>query len=155
MLDSSAEQRLCKKCCVIDAQAPAPRPDPFFTPAVCQLPGCGSPSSVVWLGDLRRESEGWNGWPQVRQQRKTASQQAGQALHALQDYLLAHGSIQAAAHGVFARQRWDLMAGGSTKLSVYEHVVGLARSVRVSLPAHERERLAGARTYPAAPHLWH
>ena len=75
----------------------------------------------------------------------------GQALHALQDYLLARGlgSIQAAPPTApLLASTNDPMAPVGYQ-ALYEHVKGwLARAVRASgLPANERDRLAGATTH--------
>ena len=75
----------------------------------------------------------------------------GQALHALQGYLLARslGSIQAAPPEapLLAATQDSLAPIGYQAL--YEHVKGwLTRAVRASsLPAHERDRLSGATTH--------
>jgi integrase len=75
----------------------------------------------------------------------------GQALNALQDYLLIRGlgSIQEAPPGApLLASSLDPMAPVGYQ-ALYEHVKGwLARAVRASsLPANERERLAGATTH--------
>jgi integrase len=106
------------------------------------------------LGDLRMEPEGCNGWVmQVHGKgaRNRIAAVPGQALHALQDYLAERGlgTIQTAPPGA------PLLASTLDPLApigyqaLYEHVRGwLARAVRASqLPAHERERLAGATTH--------
>ena len=106
------------------------------------------------LGDLRMESEGWNGWVlQVhgKGSKNRIAAVPGQALAALQDYLAARGlgSIQEAPpEAPLLASAVDPMAPVGYQ-ALYEHVKGwLAKAVRASnLPAHERERLAGATTH--------
>ncbi len=103
------------------------------------------------LDDLRMEPEGW-----VMQVRGKGSKNRmvavpGQALAALQDYLLVRGlsSVQAAPPGApLLASTVDPMAPIGYQ-ALYEHVKGwLAKAVRASnLPGNERERLAGATTH--------
>ena len=103
------------------------------------------------LGDLRMESEGWVMQVHGKGAKNRLAAVPGQALHALQDYLLERGlgSLQAAPPTA------PLLASAVDPMepvgyqAVYEHVRGwLTRAVRASsLPANERERLAGATTH--------
>jgi integrase len=103
------------------------------------------------LGDLRMEPEGWVMQVHGKGSKNRIAAVPGQALHALQDYLLVRGlgSIQAAPPGApLLASSLDPMAPIGYQ-ALYEHVKGwLARAVRASsLPTNERERLAGATTH--------
>jgi integrase len=158
MLDSKAlsEAAMLEVLRYIEDQAPSPsRSRIRFILLFVEAVGLRSAELLsATLGDLRMESEGWNGWALQVHGKGAKNRLAavpGQALQALQDYLLERGlgSIQAAPPTA------PLLASAVDPMepvgyqALYEHVKGwLARSVRASsLPANERERLAGATTH--------
>lgn len=103
------------------------------------------------LGDLRLEPEGWVMQVHGKGAKNRIAAVPGQALHALQDYLLVRGlgSVQAAPPSApLLASAVDSMAPVGYQ-AIYEHVKGwLARAVRASsLPVNERNRLAGATTH--------
>jgi integrase len=155
MLDSRAlsEAAMLEVLRYIDAQAPSPsRARIRFILLFVEAVGLRSAELLsATLGDLRLEPEGWVMQVHGKGAKNRLAAVPGQALHALQDYLLERGlgSIQAAPPGA------PLLAATQDPMepvgyqAVYEHVKGwLARSVRASsLPGHERERLSGATTH--------
>ena len=158
MLDSKAlsEAAMAEVLRYIDAQAPSPSQARIrFILLFVEAVGLRSAELLsATLGDLRMESEGWNGWVlQVHGKgaKNRIAAVPGQALHALQDYLLERGlgSIQ------MAPPTAPLLASAVDPMepvgyqAVYEHVKSwLTRAVRASsLPANERDRLAGATTH--------
>ena len=158
MLDSKAlsEAAMREVLRFIDAQAPSPsRARMRFILLFVEAVGLRSAELLsATLGDLRMKPEGWNGWVLQVHGKGAKNRIAAvpdQALHALQDYLAARGlgSIQAAAPSApLLASSLDPMAPVGYQ-ALYEHVKGwLARAVRASsLPANERERLAGATTH--------
>ncbi len=155
MLDTKAlsETAMREVLRFVDAQAPSPsRARIRFTVLFVEAVGLRSAELLAaTLGDLRMEPEGW-----VMQVRGKGSKNRivavpGQALAALQDYLLVRGlgSVQAAPPGA------PLLASTADPMTsigyqaLYEHVKGwLTKAVRASsLPANERDRLAGATTH--------
>ncbi|CAM3811423.1 tyrosine-type recombinase/integrase [Polaromonas hydrogenivorans] len=155
MLDTKAlsEAAMAEVLRFIDAQAPsASRARIRFIVRFVEAVGLRSAELLsATLGDLRMEPEGWVMQVRGKGAKNRIAAVPGQALHALQDYLLARGlgSIQAAppAAPLLAATQNPVAPVGYQAL--YEHVKGwLARAVRASsLPAHERERLAGATTH--------
>ena len=140
----------------IEAQAPSPsRARICFILRFVEAVGLRSAELLsATLGDLRMEPEGWNGWVmQVRGKgaKNRLAAVPGQALHALQEYLAVRGlgSIQDAppTAPLLASTLDPVVPIGYQAL--YEHVRGwLAKAVRASsLPANEREQLAGATTH--------
>ncbi|CAM3764832.1 hypothetical protein POHY109586_22405 [Polaromonas hydrogenivorans] len=158
MLDTKAlsEAAMREVLRFIDGQAPSPsRARIRFIVLFVEAVGLRSAELLsATLGDLRMEPEGWNGWVlQVHGKgaKNRIAAVPGQALHALQDYLAVRGlgSIQAAPPAApLLASSLDPMAPVGYQ-ALYEHVKGwLARAVRASsLPANERERLAGATTH--------
>ena len=158
MLDSKAlsEAAMQEVLRFVDAQAPsASRARIRFTLLFVEAVGLRSAELLsATLGDLRMESEGWNGWVlQVhgKGSKNRIAAVPGQALAALQDYLAVRGlgSIQTAPPGApLLASTLDPMAPIGYQ-ALYEHVKGwLAKAVRASnLPTNERERLGGATTH--------
>jgi integrase len=158
MLDTKAlsEAAMLEVLRFVDAQAPSPsRARIRFTLLFVEAVGLRSAELLsATLGNLKMEREGWNGWVlQVRGKgsKKRIAAVPGQALAALQEYLLVRGlgSIQEAPPGapLLASTVDPMVPVGYQTL--YEHVrSGLAKAVRASsLPTIERERLAGATTH--------
>jgi len=155
MLDTKAlsEAAMAEVLRFIDGQAPSPsRARIRFILLFVEAVGLRSAELLsATLGDLRMESEGWVMQVHGKGAKNRIAAVPGQALHALQDYLFERGlgSIQAAPSGA------PLLASAVDPMepvgyqAVYEHVKGwLTRAVRSSsLPANERERLAGATTH--------
>ena len=158
MLDTKAlsEAAMAEVLRYVSAQAPSPSCARIrFTLLFVEAVGLRSAELLsATLGDLRMESEGWNGWVlQVRGKgaKNRIAAVPGQALAALQDYLAVRGlgSIQTAPPGApLLASTLDPWAPIGYQ-ALYEHVKGwLAKAVRASnLPAHERDRLAGATTH--------
>ena len=155
MLDSKAlsEAAMREVLRFIDAQAPSPsRARIRFILLFVEAVGLRSAELLsATLGDLRMEPEGWVMQVRGKGAKNRIAAVPGQALHALQGYLLARGlgSIQAAPPEapLLAATQDSLAPIGYQAL--YEHVKGwLTRAVRASsLPAHERDRLSGATTH--------
>ena len=155
MLDTKAlsEAAMAEVLRFIDGQPPSPsRARIRFILLFVEAVGLRSAELLsATLGDLRMESEGWVMQVHGKGAKNRIAAVPGQALHALQDYLLERGlgSIQAAPPTA------PLLASAVDPMepvgyqALYEHVKGwLARSVRASsLPANERGRLAGATTH--------
>ena len=155
MLDSKAlsEAAMAEVLRFIDAQAPSPsRARIRFTLLFVEAVGLRSAELLsATLGDLRMEPEGWVMQVHGKGAKNRIAAVPGQALHALQDYLLERGlgSIQAVPpEAPLLAAIQDPMEPVGYQ-AVYEHVKGwLTRAVRASnLPANERERLAGATTH--------
>ena len=155
MLDTKAlsEAAMLEVLRFIDAQAPSPsRARIRFTLLFVEAVGLRSAELLsATLGDLRMEPEGWVMQVHGKGSKNRMAAVPGQALHALQEYLLVRGlgSIQAAPHTApLLASTNDPMAPVGYQ-ALYEHVKGwLAKAVRASsLPANERERLAGATTH--------
>ena len=158
MLDTKAlsEAAMHEVLRFVDAQAPSPSQARIrFTVRFVEAVGLRSAELLAaTLGDLRMEPEGCNGW--VMQVRGKGSKNRmvavpGQALAALQDYLLVRGlgSVQAAPPAApLLASTVDPMAPIGYQ-ALYEHVKGwLAKAVRgSSLPANERDRPQGATTH--------
>ena len=155
MLDTKAlsEAAMAEVLRYIDAQAPSPsRARIRFILLFVEAVGLRSAELLsATLGDLRMEPEGWVMQIHGKGSKNRIAAVPGQALHALQDYLLERGldSIQAAPPSA------PLLASSLDPMepvgyqAIYEHVRGwLAKAVRASsLPANERDRLAGATTH--------
>ena len=155
MLDSKAlsEAAMLEVLGYIEDQAPSPsRSRIRFILLFVESVGLRSAELLsATLGDLRMESEGWVMQVQGKGSKNRIAAVPGQALHALQDYLLERGlgSIQAVPPAApLLASALDPMAPVGYQ-AVYEHVKGwLTRAVRASsLPANERDRLAGATTH--------
>ena len=155
MLDTKAlsEAAMLEVLRFVDAQAPSPsRARIRFTLLFVEAVGLRSAELLsATLGDLRMEPEGWVMQVRGKGAKNRLAAVPGQALHALDDYLLARGlgSIQAAPHTApLLAATQDPMAPIGYQ-ALYEHVRGwLTKAVRASsLPAHEREQLAGATTH--------
>ncbi|WP_029528445.1 tyrosine-type recombinase/integrase [Polaromonas glacialis] len=155
MLDTKAlsEAAMLEVLRFIDAQAPSPsRARIRFILLFVEAVGLRSAELLsATLGDLRMEPEGWVMQVHGKGSKNRMAAVPGQALHALQEYLLVRGlgSIQAAPHTApLLASTNDPMAPVGYQ-ALYEHVKGwLAKAVRASsLPANERERLAGATTH--------
>ena len=155
MLDTKAlsEAAMAEVLRFIDAQAPSPsRARIRFILLFVEAVGLRSAELLsATLGDLRMEPEGWVMQVHGKGSKNRIAAVPGQALHALQDYLLVRGlsSIQAAPPTApLLASAVDPMAPVGYQ-ALYEHVRGwLAKAVRASsLPATERERLAGATTH--------
>ncbi|ABM40106.1 tyrosine-type recombinase/integrase [Polaromonas naphthalenivorans] len=155
MLDTKAlsEAAMAEVLRFIDAQAPSPsRARMRFIVRFVEAVGLRSAELLsARLGDLRMEPEGWVMQVHGKGAKNRIAAVPGQALHALEDYLLARGlgSIQAAAPSApLLAATQDAMAPIGYQ-ALYEHVRGwLAKAVRASsLPANERDRLAGATTH--------
>ncbi|ABM39749.1 tyrosine-type recombinase/integrase [Polaromonas naphthalenivorans] len=155
MLDTKAlsEAAMLEVLRFIDAQAPSPsRARIRFILLFVEAVGLRSAELLsATLGDLRMEPEGWVMQVHGKGSKNRIAAVPGQALHALQDYLLVRGlgSIQAAPPTArLLASAVDPMAPVGYQ-ALYEHVRGwLAKAVRASsLPANERERLAGATTH--------
>ena len=137
----------------VSAQAPSPsRARIRFILLFVEAVGLRSAELLsATLGDLRMEPEGWVMQVHGKGSKNRIAAVPGQALHALQDYLLFRGlgSIQAAPPTApLLASAVDPMESVGYQ-ALYEHVKGwLARAVRASnLPTNERERLAGATTH--------
>lgn len=155
MLDTKAlsEAAMLEVLRFIDVQAPSPsRARIRFILLFVEAVGLRSAELLsATLGDLRMEPEGWVMQVHGKGSKNRIAAVPGQALHALQDYLLFRGlgSIQAATPAApLLASAVDPMAPVGYQ-ALYEHVRGwLAKAVRASsLPANERERLAGATTH--------
>ncbi|CAM3604678.1 tyrosine-type recombinase/integrase [Polaromonas hydrogenivorans] len=155
MLDTKAlsEEAMREVLRFIDAQAPsASRARMRFIVRFVEAVGLRSAELLsATLGDLRMEPEGWVMQVRGKGAKNRIAAVPGQALHALEDYLLERGlgSIQQAPPGApLLASSLDPMAPIGYQ-ALYEHVKGwLARAVRASsLPTNERERLAGATTH--------
>ena len=155
MLDTKAlsEAAMAEVLRFVDAQAPSASTARIrFTLLFVEAVGLRSAELLsATLGDLRLEPEGWNGWVLQMHGKGAKNRLAAVPGQALQAYLLARGlgSIQAAPPGApLLASTLDPMAPIGYQ-ALYEHVRGwLARAVRASsLPANERERLAGATTH--------
>ena len=155
MLDSKAlsETAVREVLRFIDAQAPSPsRARMRFILRFVEAVGLRSAELLsATLGDLRMEPEGWIMQVHGKGAKNRLAAVPGQALHALQEYLAARGmgSIQQAPPAApLLASTLDPMAPIGYQ-ALHEHVRGwLARAVRASsLPANERERLAGATTH--------
>ena len=138
MLDTKAlsEAAMAEVLRCLDAQAPSPsRARMRFILLFFEAVGLRSAEFLsATLGDLRMEPEGWVMQVHGKGSKNRIAAVPGQALHALQEYL--------------AVRRLDPMAPVGYQ-ALYEHVKGwLAKAVRASsLPANERDRLAGATTH--------
>ena len=155
MLDTKAlsEAAMLEVLRFIDAQAPSPsRARIRFILLFVEAVGLRSAELLsATLGDLRMEPEGWVMQVHGKGSKNRIAAVPGQALHALQDYLLVRGlgSIQTAPPTArLLASAVDPMAPVGYQ-ALYEHVRGwLAKAVPASsLPANERERLAGATTH--------
>ncbi|MBG6078198.1 tyrosine-type recombinase/integrase [Polaromonas sp. CG_9.11] len=155
MLDTKAlsEAAMREVLRFVDGQAPSPsRARIRFTVLFVEAVGLRSAELLsATLGDLRMEPEGWVMQVRGKGSKNRIAAVPGQALHALQDYLLVRGlgSIQEAPPTApLLASALDPMAPIGYQ-ALYEHVKGwLARAVRASnLPTNERERLAGATTH--------
>ena len=155
MLDTKAlsEVAMAEVLRFIDAQTPSPsRARIRFTLLFVEAVGLRSAELLsATLGDLRMEPEGWVMQVHGKGSKNRMAAVPGQALAALQDYLLIRGlgSIQdAPPEAPFLASAVDPMAPVGYQ-ALYEHVKGwLAKAVRASsLPANERERLGGATTH--------
>jgi integrase len=155
MLDTKAlsEAAMAEVLRFIDAQAPSPsRARMRFILLFVEAVGLRSAELLsATLGDLRMEPEGWVMQVHGKGSKNRLAAVPGQALHALQEYLLFRGlgSIQAAPPTApLLASAVDPMAPVGYQ-ALYEHVRGwLAKAVRASsLPTNERERLAGATTH--------
>jgi len=155
MLDTKAlsEAAMAEVLRFIDAQAPSPsRARIRFILLFVEAVGLRSAELLsATLGNLRMEPEGWVMQVRGKGSKNRIAAVPGQALHALQDYLLFRGlgSIQAAPPTApLLASAVDPMAPVGYQ-ALYEHVRGwLTKAVRASrLPANERERLAGATTH--------
>ena len=155
MLDTKAlsEAAMLEVLRFIDVQAPSPsRARIRFILLFVEAVGLRSAELLsATLGDLRMEPEGWVMQVHGKGSKNRIAAVPGQALHALHDYLLFRGlgSIQAATPAApLLASAVDPMAPVGYQ-ALYEHVRGwLAKAVRASsLPANERERLAGATTH--------
>ena len=155
MLDTKAlsEAAMQEVLRFVDAQAPSPsRARIRFTLLFVEAVGLRSAELLsATLGDLRMEPEGWVMQVHGKGSKNRLAAVPGQALHALQAYLIFRGlgSIQAApsAAPLLAATQDPMAPIGYQAL--YEHVRGwFTKAVRASsLPANERERLAGATTH--------
>jgi integrase len=155
MLDTKAlsEAAMQEVLRFVDAQAPSPsRARIRFTLLFVEAVGLRSAELLsATLGDLRMEPEGWVMQVRGKGSKNRIAAVPGQALHALQEYLAVRGlgSIQEAppTAPLLASSLDPMESVGYQAL--YEHVKGwLAKAVRASsLPANERERLAGATTH--------
>ena len=155
MLDTKAfsEAAMQEVLRFVDDQAPSPsRARIRFILLFVEAVGLRSAELLsATLGDLRKEPEGWVMQVHGKGSKNRIAAVPGQALHALQDYLAVRGlgSNQAASPDA------PLLASAVDPIApvgyqaLYEHVRGwLAKAVRASsLPANERERLAGATTH--------
>ena len=155
MLDTKAlsEAAMLEVLRFVDGQAlSASRARIRFTLLFVEAVGLRSAELLsATLGDLRLEPEGWVMQVRGKGSKNRIAAVPGQALHALQDYLLVRGlgSIQAAPPGApLLASSLDPMASVGYQ-ALYEHVKGwLTKAVRASsLPANERDRLAGATTH--------
>jgi integrase len=155
MLDSKAlsEAAMAEVMRFIDAQPPSPsRARISFILLFVEAVGLRSAELLsARLGDLRMEPEGWVMQVHGKGAKNRIAAVPGQALHALQEYLLARGlgSIQAAPPAA------PLLASAVDPMepvgyqAIYEHVKGwLRRAILASsLPANEQTRLLGASTH--------
>ena len=137
----------------VDAQAPYPsRGRMRFTLLFVEAVGLRSAELLsAKVGDLRMEPEGWVMQVRGKSSKNRLAAVSGQALNALQDYLLIRGlgSVQEASpETLLLASSLDPLASIGYQ-ALYEHVRGwLAQAVRASsLPANERDRLAGANTH--------
>jgi integrase len=155
MLDTKAlsEAAMAEVLRFVDAQAPSPsRARIRFTLLFVESVGLRSAELLsATLGDLRMEPEGWVMQVRGKGSKNRIAAVPGQAMNALQDYLLIRGlsSIQdAPPEAPLLASSLDPMAPIGYQ-ALYEHVKGwLAKAVRASdLPANERDRLAGATTH--------
>jgi integrase len=155
MLDSKAlsEAAMLEVLRFVEAQAPSPsRARIRFTLLFVEAVGLRSAELLsATLGDLRMEPEGWVMQVRGKGSKNRIAAVPGQALHALQDYLLVRGlgSIQEAPPTApLLASAVDPMESVGYQ-ALYEHVKSwLAKAVRASsLPANERERLSGATTH--------
>jgi integrase len=155
MLDTKAfsEAAMLEVLRFIDSQAPsASRARIRFILRFVEAVGLRSAELLqARLGDLRMEPEGWVMQVHGKGARNRIAAVPGQALEALQDYLEARhlGSIQSAPPAApLLASSLDPMASVGYQ-ALYEHVKSwLARAVRASsLPANERDKLAGATTH--------
>jgi len=155
MLDTKAlsEAAMFEVLRYLDAQAPSPsRARMRFILLFVEAVGLRSAELLsATLSNLRLEPEGWVMQVHGKGSKNRIAAVPGQALHALQDYLLVRGlgSIQAAPPTApLLASAVDPMAPVGYQ-ALYEHVKGwLAKAVRASsLPANERERLLGATTH--------
>ena len=155
MLDSKAlsEAAVLEVLRFIDGQVPsASRARIRFILRFLEAVGLRSAELLsATLGDLRMEPEGWVMQVHGKGAKNRVAAVPGQALHALEEYLLERGmgSIRTAppAAPLLASTQDPMASIGYQAL--YEHVKGwLARAVRASsLPTNERERLLGATTH--------
>jgi integrase len=155
MLDSKAlsEAAMLEVLRFVDAQAPSASTARIrFTLLFVEAVGLRSAELLsATLGDLRMKPEGWVMQVRGKGSKNRLAAVPGQALAALQAYLAVRGlgSIQEAPPGApLLASSLDPMAPIGYQ-TLYEHVRGwLAKAVRASsLPANERERLAGATTH--------
>ena len=155
MLDTKAlsEAAMAEVLRFVDGQAPSPsRARIRFTLLFVEAVGLRSAELLsATLGDLRLEPEGWVMQVRGKGSKNRMAAVPGQALAALQEYLVVRGlgSIQAAPPTApLLASALDPMAPVGYQ-ALYEHVKGwLAKAVRASsLPANERDRLAGATTH--------
>ncbi|MBG6073666.1 MULTISPECIES: tyrosine-type recombinase/integrase [unclassified Polaromonas] len=155
MLDTKAfsEAAMLEVLRFVDGQAPSPSSARIrFILLFVEAVGLRSAELLsATLGDLRLEPEGWVMQVRGKGAKNRIAAVPGQALAALQDYLQVRGlgSIQEAPPDApLLASSLDPMAPIGYQ-ALYEHVKGwLAKAVRASsLPANERERLAGATTH--------
>ena len=155
MLDTKAlsEAAMQEVLRFVDAQAPSASTARIrFTLLFVEAVGLRSAELLsATLGDLRMEPEGWVMQVRGKGSKNRVAAVPGQALHALQEYLAVRGlgSIQEAPPTApLLASSLDPMASIGYQ-ALYEHVKGwLAKAVRASsLPANERDRLAGATTH--------
>ena len=155
MLDSKAlsEAAMAEVLRYLDAQAPSPsRARIRFILLFVEAVGLRSAELLsATLGDLRLESEGWVMQVHGKGAKNRMAAVPGQALTALQDYLLARGlgSVQTAPpEAPLLASSIDPMAPIGYQ-ALYEHVKGwLGKAILAScLPANEQTRLLGASTH--------
>ena len=155
MLDTKAfsEAAMLEVLRFVDVQAPSPSTARIrFTLLFVEAVGLRSAELLsATLGDLRMEPEGWVMQVRGKGSKNRLAAVPGQALAALQEYLAVRGlgSVQEAPpEAPLLASSLDPMEPVGYQ-ALYEHVKGwLAKAVRASsLPANERERLAGATTH--------
>ena len=155
MLDSKAlsEAAMVEVLRFVNGQAPSPsRARIRFILLFVEAVGLRSAELLsATLGDLHMESDGWVMQIRGKGAKNRIAAVPGQALHALQAYLLARGlgSFQTAPpKAPLLASAVDPMAPVGYQ-ALYEHVKGwLGRAILASsLPANEQTRLLGASTH--------
>ena len=155
MLDTKAlsEAAMLEVLRYVSVQAPSPsRAWIRFTLLLVEAVGLRSAELLsATLGDLRMEPEGWVVQVRCKGSKNRMAAVPGQALAALQAYLLTRGlgSIQEAPPGApLLASSLDPMAHVGYQ-ALYEHVKGwLGKAILASkLPANEQARLLGASTH--------